>query len=105
MAGKLTDAAVSRARVPAGKRQAFLWDTTVTGFGVRILPSGSKTFWFQYRPPGGRSVSARMISIGKFPAIKVDKARKRAGEFYGEVAGGGDPAAKRKAERTRDKAT
>ena len=104
MAKKLTKAAVKRASAPT-TGQAFLWDSQVTGFGVRILPGGSKTFWFQYRPPGGRSVSSRMVRIGVFPAISVAVARKRAGELYGEVARGGNPAAARQAERMRDKAT
>src|SRR5262249_25888894 len=63
------------------------------------------TFWFQYRPGGGRSVSARMVRIGRFPAISVAVARKRAADLYGEVARGGNPAAARQAERMRDKAT
>src|SRR5262249_8447978 len=85
--------------------QVMLWDRQVTGFGVRILPTGSRTFWFQYRPGGGRSVSARMVRIGRFPAISVAVARKRAADLYGEGARGGNPAAARQAERMRDKAT
>src|SRR5262249_32602622 len=84
--------------------QIFLWDSQVTGFGVRILPSGLKTFWFQYRP-GGRSVSARMVRIGTFPAISVANARQAAPTLYREVAPGGQPAPPRQAERMRDKAT
>ena len=61
---KLTETMIANATVPPGKPQAFLWDSQVTGFGVRLLAAGSKTFWFQYRPPGGRSVSARMVRIG-----------------------------------------
>ena len=101
MGKKLTEAAVDRARRPA-TGQTFLWDNTVKGFGVRVLPSGSKTFWFQYRPRGGTS---RMIRIGSYPAISVAKARKVAQGFAGEVAHGGDPAADLQAERMRDKAT
>src|SRR5262249_29915777 len=83
--------------------QAFLWDTDVKGFGVRILPSSSKTFWFQYRPKGGGS--SRMIRVGRFPDISVRKAREVPQGFVGEIAHGGHPAADRKAERMRDKAT
>src|SRR5262249_57655057 len=82
--------------------ETFLWDTVVTGFGVRILPSGSKTFWFQYRPRGGKS---RMVRIGSSPDISVGKARDAAHAYAGEVALGGNPAADLKAERMRDKAT
>ena len=72
MRKKLTEARVKRVRRPK-TGQVFLWDGEVRGFGVRILPSGSKTFWFQYRPRGGGS--SRMIRIDSFPKISVAKAR------------------------------
>jgi len=101
MTKNLTEAAVKRARAPK-TGQTFLWDAAVKGFGLRILPSGSKTFWYQYRPRGG---SSRMIRIGSYPAISVAKARKIASTYAGEVASGGNPAADLQAERMRDKAT
>ena len=101
MGKKLTEAAVRRARAPA-TGQTFLWDGAVRGFGTRILSSGSKTFWFQYRPRGG---SSRMIRIGTFPTISVAKARRVAHTYAGDVAHGGNPAADLHAERIRDKAT
>jgi integrase len=102
MGKNLTEAAVKRARAPKAG-QAFLWDAAVKGFGLRILPSGSKTFWFQYRPRGGGS--SRMVRIRSFPDISVAKARKIASTYAGKVAEGGNPAADLHAERMRDKAT
>src|SRR6516165_422445 len=102
MGKNLTEAAVKRARAPK-TGQTFLWDAAVKGFGLRILPSGSKTFWFQYRPRGGGS--SRMIRIGPFPANSVAKARDVAREYAAVRARGGNPAADLKAERMRDKAT
>src|SRR5262249_19849378 len=103
----LTEAAVKRASVPEGRRQIMLWDSQVTGFGVCILmPSDRKTFWYMYRPRGGgRSVSSRMVRIGTYPATSVADARDAARDFAGQVSRGGNPAAERQAERTRDKAT
>jgi len=101
MGKKLTEARVKRAHRPK-TGQDFLWDTDVKGFGVRILPSGSRTFWYQYRPRGGKG---RMIRIGSYPAISVAKARKIASTYAGKVAEGGNPAADLQAERMRDKAT
>jgi integrase len=104
MAGKLTETAVSRAQVPT-TGQVVLWDNQVIGFGLRILSGGSKTFWFQYRPAGGRSVSARMVRIGAWPTVPLADARKRARDLAGQVARGIDPAAKRQAERARSEST
>jgi Arm DNA-binding domain len=92
---KLTETMVANATVPPGKPQAFLWDSQVTGFGVRLLAAGSKTFWFQYRPPGGRSVSARMFRIGLWPSVALNDARKAAKALAGQVARGDDPAAEK----------
>jgi integrase len=101
MAAKLTETAASRAQVRAGKTQAFLWDAAVTGFGLRVLPAGSRTFWFQYRAAG----KSRMVKIGTYPTTSVADARKAARVFAGEVARGLDPAAKRQAQRAHSATT
>ena len=49
----LTKTKIEKAEVPPGTRQVMLWDTVVSGFGVRCLPGGSKTFVYRYRPRGG----------------------------------------------------
>jgi integrase len=105
MAGKLTETRIARAKVPPGKTQAFLWDTAVTGLGVRILAGGSKTFWFMYRPAGGRSVSSRMVRIGRWHTGSLNGARRRAKDLAGAVARGEDPAADKQEERRRASST
>jgi integrase len=84
----------------------MLWDTTVSGFGVRCLPGGSKTFVFRYRPAGGgRSVNPRLLKLGVFPSISLDDARNAARGYAGDVAKGKDPARQRAEERRRERAT
>jgi integrase len=103
---RLTETMIAKARLAPGRRQEILWDTKVTGLGVRILPGGSRTFWFQYRPAGGgRSVAARMIRIGTWPEVSLDAARDAAKGYAGEIAKGKDPAATRQEERRRAGAT
>jgi integrase len=104
-AKKLTETTIRRARLSPRQKQDILWDTLVTGFGLRILAGGSKTFWFQYRPSGGRSVSSRMIRIGQWPTTSLNDARKIAKGYAGAVAGGKDPAAEKQEERRRAGAT
>src|SRR5215831_6409515 len=105
MAGKLTETRIARAKVPHGKTQAFLWDAAVPGFGLRILAGGSKTFWFMYRPAGGRSVSSRMVRIGRWHTGSLNGARRRAKDLAGAVARGEDPAADKQEERRRASST
>jgi integrase len=101
MTGKLTETAVNRAHVPQ-TGQTMIWDSQTTGFAVRILPGGSRTFWFQYRTAGGRSGKNRMVKIGTWPTVSLSTARKIARDLAGQVARGADPAARRQEAKRRD---
>src|SRR5262249_62173100 len=57
----------------------------------------------RWRPKAGGA--SRVVRIGAYPARTVAKARDAARRYLGEVADGGSPAAERRAERMRDKAT
>lgn len=83
---KLTKRAVD-ALLPNAK-DYFVWDTQIAGFGIRIMPSGAKTYQAQYRK-GGRT---RRVSVGRHGKITVDEARKLAKEIMGQVAKGENPA-------------
>jgi len=60
--------------------KAFIaFDSELPGFGVRVMPSGLKTFVFEYRPNGGgRAVSKRRLKLGRFGPLTVDGAREKA---------------------------
>ncbi|MDB4111990.1 site-specific integrase [Yoonia sp.] len=66
----------------------FVWDTLIAGFGIRIMPSGAKTYQAQYRK-GGRT---RRISLGRHGTLTVEQARLLAKEVLGDVAKGENPA-------------
>lgn len=66
----------------------FVWDSQIAGFGVRIMPSGSKSYQAQYRK-GGRT---RRVSLGRHGKITVDEARRLAKDIMGQVAMGDNPA-------------
>lgn len=83
---KLTKRAVEA--LPLEAKDYFVWDSQIAGFGVRVMPSGAKTYQAQYRK-GGRS---RRVSIGRHGKITVDEARKLAKEIMGQVAKGENPA-------------
>lgn len=76
-------------------KEFVLWDAEITGFGLRVQPTGRKVYLLKYRPKGGAQVK---LKIGVHGDITADQARKIAGEWHGEVAGGGDPRARLKAD-------
>jgi integrase len=109
-AKKLTETMIAKARLGPQEKQVVLWDSAVTGFGIRILAGGSKTFWFQYRPEGGTrgssgTVISRMVRIGAWPTVSLADARKSARSYAGAVARGDDPAADKQEERRRASST
>ncbi|KAA6487830.1 site-specific integrase [Agrobacterium rhizogenes] len=70
-----------------------VWDSELLGFGLRIAPTGVKTFILRYRADGGgRSATQRMLTIGRFGPVTVEQARKIAKAKLGSVAAGEDPA-------------
>ena len=85
-----------------GDRQLLLWDTEVKGFGLLVLPSGTKSYVFQYRI-GGRGSRLRRYTIGRHGSpYTPDGARKRARDLAALVRSGTDPIdAEREAEAAR----
>lgn len=64
------------------------WDDTVPGFGLRIYPSGKKSFVLSYRSDGRK----RLIVLGRFGAdLTIEQARDRARNLRVEVREGADP--------------
>ena len=66
------------------------------GFGVRIFPSGRRSFVVSYRTGQG---TKRIASLGLVGKITLDQARLAARKIFAEVLGGADPAGARKVSR------
>jgi integrase len=81
-----------------------LWDAELRGFGVRIQPSGLKTFFVRYRAgAGGREAPKEFFPIGRYGEhLTPDEARRRAREVLGAVARGENPAEARRKDRQAD---
>ena len=75
--------------------RCFLWDDDVHGLGVRIFPSGRKTFVVMYRIRGRQ----RLITVGRCGLLTLHQARAKAQQILAEVAIEGlDPLAERRAQ-------
>ncbi len=85
---KLTKKALDKAK--AAHRDAFLWDSELHGFGVKITPAGSKVYILQYRM-GGRLAPSRRYTIGKHGVWTPETARQEAKRLLGLIAIGTDP--------------
>ena len=72
------------------------WDDRLTGFGLRVHPTGAKSFIVNYRAgDGGRKAPNKRVVIGRYGKITADQARRLAQETLGRVASGDDPAGER----------
>ena len=92
---RLTKRVVDALKGKAGG-DAFLWDTELRGFGVRMKPSGTKTFVIQYRNAERRT---RRFVIGQYGVLSVEVARDLAKKKLASVVDGGDPSQERRAAR------
>jgi len=75
---------------PDEVEELLLWDTELKGFGVRIFPTGRRTYFVQYRNQFGRT---RRKKLGVHGSITAEQARDEAKIVLGNVASGEDPSA------------
>jgi len=73
---------------PHDKNELLKWDSEIKGFGVRVFPTGRRTYFVQYRNQCG---STRRKKIGVHGVTTADLARDEAKKLLGEVAKGEDP--------------
>jgi hypothetical protein len=95
MARKITDTVLEKLKAPAAGR-LYIWDSKLTGFHVRVTPSGTKTFGVSYRSKAGIK---RTMRIADVDSIHLQKARDAAKAILDDVALGKDPALEWKAMR------
>jgi len=95
---RLTKRTVDAALIGASRYQ--IWDSEVTGFGLRVEASGRKSFVIRYRAEGGgRNAPHRLVTIGSYGVMTPDQARAEAKKLLGAVATGKDPGAERRTKR------
>ena len=82
---KLTKRNVDLA-APAAK-DTIHWDDDMPGFGLRVKPTGVKSYIVQYRQDG----RSRRMTIGRHGALTAEEVRKIAHQTLGFVSQGKDP--------------
>ncbi len=95
MTDKLTKRRVDELK-PDPEHDEFIWCGETRGFGVRVKPSGTKTFIIQYRNAQRRT---RRYAIGQYGKWTVDQARREAKAKLVEAEQGKDPSVERRATR------
>ena len=95
---RLTVKAIAAAKPKA--KEYTLWDNLLAHFGVRVQPSGVQSYILQTRVNG----RMRKITLGRFPELALDAARREGAAVLARLWGGEDvtPPRKNKAPLFRD---
>ena len=89
---KVTKRTVDALKPEVGQ-DVLLWDDELPGFGVRVRPSGSKSYFVKYRTASGRQ---RWLTLGRHGPLTPELARKRALREKAAVSDGADPSGERR---------
>ncbi len=87
---RLNSGTISRRTVealPVGDRETVFWDRELSGFGVRVYPTGSRVYLVQTRH-GGRS---RRVTIGRHGVVTAEQARRKAALVIAGIKAGEEP--------------
>src|ERR1035437_4386718 len=90
---KLTKSKVEGFPIPV-KGQALHWDDELRGFGVRVTPSGARSYIVQGRVSG--SAKSRRVTLGAHGRLTCDEARKKAKAALVALDDGIDPQVEKK---------
>jgi integrase len=93
---RLTDAKVKAMRGTAKRRT--VWEGG-TGFGVRVEPTGTKSFVLWYRFHG----KAEGVTLGRYPQMSLSTARAEAAKIREKISKGLDPKIKIQADKRANK--
>jgi integrase len=98
---KITKLVVDKLQAPPGQpsktAQKRYYDETLKGFGVRVTSGGTKAFFVEKLVNN----KLRRITIGRYPELTVEQARKEAQKLLGKIATGIDPLAERREQKAK----
>ena len=69
------------------ERDTVFWDRNLTGFGIRVYPSGGKVYIAQARGPEG----PKRVTVGRHDVLNADRTRQRAALIIARIKAGEEP--------------
>ena len=97
MAKRFTDAQLKGLKPQ--KQRVILYEDGGRGFGLRIEPSGRKSFFLEYRFGEGKERRNRVLTIDQYPRVTLTKARSIAGQSLEQIEQGIDPASNKQTKK------
>ena len=82
--------------IPASGKRATYLDKKTTGLQIRVTSAGTKTFSVFRRIKGGQP---ERVTLGRFPAMTIEQARKLAARINAEMEEGASPAQVKRVKR------
>jgi hypothetical protein len=81
------DGNIGRKTLPSAPNEYVIWDTDLAGFGLRVRPTGRKTWFVRLRKRGKQ----QRVTLGRTEDIDAFSARSKARQLLAEVALDGLP--------------
>lgn len=81
--------------LPTLDKEQVHFDDDLSGFGLRVYPTGRKVFLAHYRVGGGRTGRQRKFTLGTYGKITADEARTKARDILARAHLGEDVAEER----------
>ena len=77
-------------RIPPGAQDLVIWDDALEGFGVRVKPTGVKSYIVQYR--NRITGASKRLTLGQHgPMLTFEQAKKQAFALLADARRGADP--------------
>lgn len=91
-----TKAALDALPLPSNGKRGYYYDTKTRGLGISITNTGTKSF-IVYRWVSGKP---ERVTLGRYPDLSVEQARRKATEVNATIAKGENPNDRRRADRS-----
>lgn len=92
---KLTKTGVEA--IEPSTQDVVVWDAALPGFGIRVKPTGVRSYIVQYRDRD--TGASRRMTIGQHGVLTFDQAKKQARALLADAVRGRDPVAERQTKR------